>query len=419
MSLSQKEKDSILDLLQYANDKVIVFDVGSNKGQWSDIIINRRDESILAGQYKVHLFEPNELLLNYTRVKYEYNKNIRYVNKAAYSKHEEIIPFYYFTNENNGLSSIYHNPKWDYLPMIHGKTGTITLDKYAEENEISEIDFIKIDTEGSEYDVLIGCLDLLQNKKVKFIQVEYSEHYKLTNTTFSSVISYFEKHGYSCHEWDGEYFKKVSKDDFTEDYRLDNFIFTYLPITRYHYTQPTWNKEFIKNTQGLGKFNLVLEIGCFEGLTTNYICDNLLNENGRIICVDPLQDKYLVNNLSEADEKTNEELTYFHGQYDRFIRNTKGKPVELVRKRSTDAFDYLRQYLFDFAYIDGDHREIYVLLDAINTFYFLKIGGYMLLDDYGWSEETKSGIDRFLEDFKDRIEVIIKDYQVLIKKIAA
>ena len=62
-----------------------------------------------------------------------------------------------------------------------------------------------------------------------------------------------------------------------------------------------WNSEFKSNTNNLGKFNLCLEIGCFEGLTSNYICDRLLNHNGKLICVDPLTDNYLNTDLSEKD----------------------------------------------------------------------------------------------------------------------
>jgi len=415
MSVSTQEKNSILSLFPYVSEKVVALDVGSNKGLWADIIINERDSSTLAGQYDIHLFEPNDIMLNYTRIKYEYNKNITYVGLAAFSADDKQIPFYYFTNENNGLSSIYYNEKWKDLPMKEGVVNTITLDSYC--RGMAEVDFIKIDTEGSECDILDGCKEILKNKKAKFVQVEYSPHYKLNGRKFKDLIVYMENFGYYCHWWDGQYYVKVDAVDFTEDYRLENFVFSYLPITKYHYTQPSWNKEFIKNTEGLGKFDLVLEVGCFEGLTTNYICDNLLNEGGRVICVDPLEDVYLSD-----DEKANEGLDYFKGQYERFIRNTKGQPVELIRKKSADAYEYLKQYSFDFAYIDGDHRDISVFRDAVNIFPLIKIGGFMLFDDYeNWSSGTKRAIDVFVYRYRkyNRLEVVIKDYQVLIKKIAS
>lgn len=421
MSVDKKEKDSILSLFRYCDETIVVFDIGSNKGGWSDVIINERDSSTFAGKYKVHLFEPNKLLLDYTRVKYDYNKKVHFLPYAAYKEDNLHIPFYYFENENSGLSSIYHNPKWDYLPMIEGEVLTMKIGTYFRLSGEDHIDFIKIDTEGSEYDVILGCGEILNSKAVKFVQVEYSPHYQLTGRKFTDVVDYFEKYGYYPHSWDGESFVKISKEDFVEDYRLENFMFSYLPIEKHHYTQPTWNSEFIKNTQGLGKFELVLEIGCFEGLTTNYICENLLTKSGRIICVDPLEDVYLTENLSKEDIDRNESLQYFKGQYERFVKNTIGNPVELVRKKSSDAFSYINQYCFDFAYIDGDHREEAVYQDGKNVFPLIKMDGYILFDDYEWDEGTKMGIDRFINEYSihKRIRVLIKDYQVLIQKIAA
>ena len=73
-------------------------------------------------------------------------------------------------------------------------------------------------------------------------------------------------------------------------------------------------------------------------------------------------------------------------------------------------------------YVDGDHTEEGVYQDAI--LYFERLltqnqngGGYMLFDDYGQSEETKRGIDRFLTERAGRYSLILKGYQVLIRRI--
>lgn len=409
MSVSSKESKSVLELIPYFQEVWTIIDVGSNKGIWSDILIDYRDSSTEAGKYKVHFLEPNEMLLNYTRIKYDYNKNIIYNNLAAFSANGQ-SDFFYFTNENNGLSSLYHNEKWDHLPMQQCKVKTVTLDSYANYIEEGKIDIIKIDVEGAELDVLLGCKNILKEKRVKFIQIEYSEHYRLNDYTFKDVIDFVSQFGYSAFEYDGEYYQKINRDDFVDDYRLENFILTYEDIGRYNYTQ-LWNNEFKKNTKGLEKVDLAIELGSFEGLTSNYICDNLLKENGRLICVDPLEDYY----LTEADEQTNK---MFVGQHQRFLKNTKGQPIELIRKKSGDAWEELQQYCPDFIYVDGDHTEVGAYRDGRNSFRILRIGGNILFDDYLWHETTKAGIDKFLNEYKGRLEIIIKDYQVLVKKLA-
>lgn len=396
--MDANEITQVKRLFPYLSKYPIVFDVGSNKGLWTDIILDIASD--------IHLFEPNEKLLNYTQVKYDAVRNITYCNMAAWKASHEEIPFYIIADEYSGLSSVYRNHAWDYLGWSETKVQTTTLDHYADSNNIGLIDIIKIDTEGAEYDVLLGCRKLLRDKRVRFIQVEYSEHYKLSGHTFKDIMDYVGQFGYAAFDHD---LKRM--DTFTEDFHLDNYIITLADFTE------NWNLEFIKNSREI-KCNLVLEIGCFEGLTTNYICDNLLNEGGRVVCIDPLQDEYLTENLSPEDKALNADLAkMFTGQYDRFMRNTEGRHVQLIRKTSAAAFPEIMDLRFDLIYVDGDHRENYVYWDGTCGFNMLADGGYMLFDDYGWREYTKRGIDRFLSEHEGKVEVLVKDYQVLVRKL--
>ena len=65
----------------------------------------------------------------------------------------------------------------------------ITLNKYTKINSIEKIDFLKIDTEGYELDVLIG----LENKieKVRFILFEHHYHDMIRKNYTFSDINYF------------------------------------------------------------------------------------------------------------------------------------------------------------------------------------------------------------------------------------
>lgn len=167
-----------------------------------------------------------------------------------------------------------------------------------------------------------------------------------------------------------------------------------------------------------------MEIGSFEGLTSNYIVDNLLSENGKLICVDPLTDVYLNDKLSEIDEiKNNTDFIYFNDQYNRFYNNVsehlESNKISLIRELSVDIFPELikkYQYKFDFIYIDGDHRPEGVYIDSINSFELCKEHGFILFDDYLWGD-TGIGIDKFLNEYSGKYDLLVKDYQVLIKKL--
>ena len=190
-----------------------------------------------------------------------------------------------------------------------------------------------------------------------------------------------------------------------------------------------WNGEFKNNTINLGKFNFCLEIGSFEGLTSNYICDSLLNDNGKLICVDPLTDSYLNIDLKKTDVENNKTIyKYFNNQYDRFINNVShqihSNKLILKRNVSSDIFpELISEYeeKFDLIYIDGDHRATYVYIDAINCFKLLAPNGIMIFDDYSWGkmyneEATSFGIDRFLSEYEGKFNLITKSYQVVIRK---
>jgi FkbM family methyltransferase len=408
MAIAKQEAEMVLSLTQYFNPFWLIVDVGSHKGEWFDALIDYRDTSTEALKYNVISVEPNDKLRSYQEVKYSYNPNIIFRSNAISDK-EELVDFYHWDNKHSGLSSILNNKKWE-KEILDRKRKTIhssTLDNIF---EVLEIDIIKIDVEGAEKLVIDGAKRILKEKQVKFIQIEYSEHYKVGGFTFKSIIELVNDFGYKVWSWDGKYFNEVKAGEFVEDYHAENYIISYLEIGRYEYTQ-LWNSEFKKNTEFLkGKVHLALEIGCFEGLSSNHICDCLLNKDvdgSRLICVDPLTDIYL------PDHKDNE---MFKGQYERFIKNTKGQPIELVRKKSSEAYNYLSQYLFDFVYVDGDHTEEGVFMDAEFSFNVLRLNGYMLFDDYGQSKETKTGIDKFLDKNKGNLEILVRDYQVLIKK---
>ena len=158
--ISDNEVRAVLELRNHFSPDPIVFDVGSNKGGWSDILIKNVKE--------MHLFEPNHRLLTYTQVKYDTLSNVIYNEVAVSDKVGEAI-FTVFYNENNGLSNIIRNPKWDYLPGVLDKVDTISLDDYWPNLDglYETIDFVKIDVEGAEMMVLKGAKRLLKDKKIK------------------------------------------------------------------------------------------------------------------------------------------------------------------------------------------------------------------------------------------------------------
>lgn len=382
------ERKAALALFPYFSKNPVVVDVGSNKGDWAEVLA-ANVESII-------LFEPNDILRHYSQVRFRYLRNVSY-QEAAVSDSEGEATFCYFEDEHDGLSNIIHNDKWGYLNPKFKQVQTIALDLW----DMTRIDFLKIDVEGAEWLVLSGCRNLLQNKRIKFIQVECAEHINATGKTFDDICGLLYRYGYSQFHFNGFQFERVWAEK-RNDFKAENFYFMNENFSE------NWNLEFIENTKGM-KFDFVLEIGCFEGLTSRYICDNLLNPGGRMICVDPLTDEYL------PGHKDND---MFVGQYDRFTRNTRGYPIELIRKKFEDAYEQMKDYRFGLIYVDGDHREEAVYLDAQRAFFLCLVGGFILFDDYdGYDAGTKRGIDKFIAEIPtNKMTVVKRGYQIMVQK---
>ena len=63
-------------------------------------------------------------------------------------------------------------------------------------NKIDKLDFLKIDTEGYEYQVLKGAHKSLKNKKIKYIMVEKQLSKMYVNYDFEKIEKYLEKNGF-------------------------------------------------------------------------------------------------------------------------------------------------------------------------------------------------------------------------------
>ncbi len=67
------------------------------------------------------------------------------------------------------IESLHQQPAKSFVVQL------TALDEFAKKQKISQIDLLKIDTEGFEYQVLMGAKKLIAQKKIKIIQFEFNE----------------------------------------------------------------------------------------------------------------------------------------------------------------------------------------------------------------------------------------------------
>jgi len=116
---------------------------------------------------KVYSFEPFQENFQLLKHNIELNniKNIETFNLAIAKKEGKMN---LFISTNTGGHSIYN------LPGHTKEIGiqTITLDKIIDQKNIKNIDFLKMDCEGAEYDILFNCKDKTLST-IKKISMEY------------------------------------------------------------------------------------------------------------------------------------------------------------------------------------------------------------------------------------------------------
>lgn len=195
-----------------------------------------------------------------------------------------------------------------------------------------------------------------------------------------------------------------------------------------------------------------LEIGSFEGRSTVWIIDNMMNPGDWIDCVDTWQggEEHGEEDMLSVEERFDHNINLALDGADvteptefsssRHIRYASRAPTEGQRKRvykyKTTSTDMLAQKLhfqighvkpeyvpmYDFIYIDGSHTAPDVLTDAVMAWPLLKVGGLMVFDDYIWGEirdilhRPKLAIDTFVNIFAESIEMVHAGYQLVIKK---
>jgi predicted O-methyltransferase YrrM len=172
-------------------------------------------------------------------------------------------------------------------------------------------------------------------------------------------------------------------------------------------------KHKLLNILDLNNINTILEIGCYEGLSSVFFADNLLNhKESSLTCVDPFLN--INNNDHSSLLQNNEENNFDHN-----IKICNNSEKIKILKITSDDFFLNNNLIFNFIYIDGCHESDYITRDMENSFKILDKNGIMWMDDYkgGDGIKIKNTMNNFLEKYKGQYKIIHKGYQLAIQKI--
>ena len=144
-----------------------VFDVGANRGDWCDLAIK------LFPGAEIHAFEIVPETFSHLQRRFGSVTNV-VLNDVGLSDIKGPIKVYFLPEHHAlatcvpGFAEKFHG----YYPKIQ-KVWTTTGDRYCASKGIEVIDFLKIDVEGFEPQVLRGFKGMLSHARINVIQFEY------------------------------------------------------------------------------------------------------------------------------------------------------------------------------------------------------------------------------------------------------
>ena len=172
----------------------VLFDVGANEGRYARELLRVYGSALKA----LHCFEPARELVSRC-LKFDDPRVT--VNALALGRSRASGELWKAPG-SSGLSSLTKRrlDHFDVEMSDREAVEIVTLDQYAQANGIASIDFLKLDVEGHELDVLIGAGELLSRRSIKCIQFEFGGCNIDTRTYFQDFWYLLAKeHRFSIH----------------------------------------------------------------------------------------------------------------------------------------------------------------------------------------------------------------------------
>ena len=180
-----------------------VIDVGAHKGEFFKSLI-KSSQKIKTGL----LIEPQESVLkNLKDLKISFpNIKIEIENIALGSTNQVKELYLNSLSSTATLSKVNKNSKWfkfkkmilfsNQKNIIKKKILSDTLDNLMKRHKINKLDFLKIDTEGYEYEVLNGAINSLKNHRIRHVMLERQLSNMYLNYNFENIEKFLYKNDF-------------------------------------------------------------------------------------------------------------------------------------------------------------------------------------------------------------------------------
>jgi FkbM family methyltransferase len=192
-------------------EDAVIFDVGANFG------IMALQYAKLVPSGRVYAFEPTYYAFSKLRRNLQLNPELaeRVVAVQSFvsssTSKETDIRAYASWKVGGAAKDVKHGVHGGAVKSAEG-IGVVSLDDFYEENKIGRLDFVKIDTDGHEYEVLKGGLKVIAEFRPIVIFEVGLYVMEENDIDFSSYLDYFGSLGYSL--FNSGNFKKIDAENY-------------------------------------------------------------------------------------------------------------------------------------------------------------------------------------------------------------
>ena len=160
-------------------------DIGANVGNYTKLILQETNSKVIS-------FEPlPDAYRELENLKKDFSERLEIFNIAISNENKK--QDLHFSNEKSEKASLMkHLEKLSFVGKANKNKISVEVKKLDDLKNIFKnqtIDFMKIDTEGYEFEVLDGAKYLLKEHKPKFIQIEFNWHQLLKGQTLYKISS--------------------------------------------------------------------------------------------------------------------------------------------------------------------------------------------------------------------------------------
>jgi len=163
-----------------------IFDVGAHRGEWAALA------RIAFPKATIHCFEVAPQNAQLLRAALARDARVIINEFGLLDTTGDVTG--YFDPVAPSTTSLHHNtlrgPGAE--PVIPFRGSVMRGDDYLEQRQVSELGYLKVDTEGADLQVLTGFVGALQAHRIRCVQFEYSPWNTLTRTLLRDFVEFLE-----------------------------------------------------------------------------------------------------------------------------------------------------------------------------------------------------------------------------------